>query len=166
MVANRSTQFHLTAVFIAAASLLFAACSSTSTEATIDNEPTPEDRASEPDTSRVVATWDDPGENEIQLLVSNQSSVDMTADLTFEMDGVLILSETFETGDFHNFFAYNINGVENGEHTLTIRSDDGHEQLVRFEKTGDPAWIVIHYWPEESSTGFIKSFENEPVEFA
>ena len=122
--------------------------------------------AAEPDTSRVIETWDNPGENEIQLLVSNQSSIDMAADLTFEVDGVLVIAQRFETLEYHNFFAFNINGVEPGEHTITVRSDDGQEDNVVFEKSDDPVWIVVHYWPEESGTGFIQQIENEPVEFA
>ena len=160
MGTTRSTRIHRTAALVAAGSLLFSACASSRTETTVAEV------AAEPDTSRVIETWDNPGENEIQLLVSNQSSIDMAADLTFEVDGVLVIAQRFETLEYHNFFAFNINGVEPGEHTITVRSDDGQEDNVVFEKSDDPVWIVVHYWPEESGTGFIQQIENEPVEFA
>lgn len=118
------------------------------------------------DASRVVESWDEPGEEEIQLLISNQSGADTSADVTVEVDGELVLTQRFETGDFHNFFAFNVNDIEPGSHTITIRSDEGHERNVVFDKTTDPIWIVLHYWPEESNTGFTQWQSDEPVEFA
>lgn len=175
-MAHTKVSIHKRSVALAlAASLLFTACGSATSETAVDTEPSSEgtstnapvqEVAIEPDTSRVVATWNDPGENEIQLLVSNQSTVDTSANLTFEVDGVVVIAQRFETGDQHNFFAFNVNGVEPGTHTITVRSDDDHEHEVVFEKTADPVWIVLHYWPEQSDTGFFEQIEDEPVDFA
>jgi len=119
------------------------------------------------DTSRITETWDTPGDNEIQLLVSNQSLIHETVRITIEVDGEPVIDQAFDAGDQHNFFSFNVNAIEPGEHTITMRSDTDTELERTFTKTDAPIWMIVHYWFDEyESKKFTFELSNEPVEFA
>lgn len=117
------------------------------------------------ETSRVRATWNTPGVDEIQLLMSNQSFIDEWAVVTVNINGTDIMARLLETGDQHNFFAFNVNGIAPGEHTITFTSDDGRELVATFDKADEPLWIVSHFWPGQTRSGFDFAVYDEPVEF-
>lgn len=148
-------QTHLTAApLLLFVLLVLSACASDTTEDTFV------------DATRVTETWDTPAADEVQLLMSNQSGEDRSAIVSVSIDGVEVMTQLLETGDYHNFFAFNINGIEPGEHTITFTSDDGAQLERSLNKTDEPLWVVAHYWPEEQQSGFVFELSDEAVEFA
>ena len=93
-------QTHLTAApLLLFVLLVLSACASDTTEDTFV------------DATRVTETWDTPAADEVQLLMSNQSGEDRSAIVSVSIDGVEVMTQLLETGDYHNFFAFNINGI-------------------------------------------------------
>jgi len=101
---------------------------------------------------------------EVKLWVSNQSFEDDPVSILVTVDGVDVVEETLFVEGQHNWIAFDIHGLEPGEHTLVAASSTGAEHVATFTLPEDePRWLVLDYWyyPEDVEGRFFSFNESD-----
>lgn len=112
----------------------------------------------------------EPGPGEVKLWISNQSFDDDPIHITVWIDGVLAVDEPFEALDQHNWIAFDLLGLEPGEHILEAKSGTGVSLSAELTVVADaPRWAVLDYWfypGEGPGRHFTFDQSDRPIGFA
>ncbi len=157
-----------------ALALLTASCGNdtTDTRTTAEEQPgatlTPSGLAVSP-AAGVGEPQEELATGQVRLWVSNQSFEDDPVAITIQVDGETIVADSFFVEGQHNWFAFDVAGLQPGVHSIVAESDTGARIEGSFTlPDGESRWLVADYWhyPEESEgPHFTFSESDRPVGF-
>lgn len=85
------------------------------------------------------------------LYVSSQTSLIDTTDITLLVDGKEIFSDTFTTGNFHNYKEYSLKLSPLVLHEIVIYSEKAKAKLVYQTRLCFVNWVLLNLWDEGSN---------------
>ncbi|MEN8040769.1 MAG: hypothetical protein ABFR95_04630 [Actinomycetota bacterium] len=105
---------------------------------------------------------------QINVFVSNQSYADPLIDVTIEIDGEVVVSDTFDVGNQHDWHEFAVE-LGLGEHTMIVTSGTGVREAATFTIEEDsPLFAVVAFWgaEEDLDPRFVITFTDTPPGFA
>lgn len=81
----------------------------------------------------------------LEVVVSNQSLVNPTVQLSCLLDGIELFDMKFKAEDQHAV-SYFYQDVDEGEHVLRVASEDGQVEEYTFEIGPEKKYFYITYW--------------------
>lgn len=101
------------------------------------------------------------------LYVSNQSFAEPAVDVVVTIDGVQVVSQTFEVKNQHNWVPFT-QRLAAGRHSLVARTRSGRATFSRSFVTGARNWAVVDYWCCDAADGgphFTFNLSDRPLAF-
>src|SRR5687767_15399980 len=83
-----------------------------------------------------------PANPTMTVLVSNQSFDEPTVDLEITIDGQKAITGEFDVEGQHTWVPFDFD-IAPGNHTMTVRTDDGEVTLDKTFVMDDRKWIVV-----------------------
>ena len=104
----------------------------------------------------------------MHLYVSNQSFAIDPVDIQIRIDGELLVSDTFEVLNQHNWIRYDLE-LTVGEHVINATALDGEVELHETFQVAAETWSLVEFWDSEDrgDTPFLRWItQDEPIGFA